>query len=94
MGYKKITILQKNKNWKCCTVSKWRPNNRILFRGISILTKIWKNTFRKEFVNEIWLKVGEHDYINITEITFEKKIFRFKMAAKKFFCVKRNVSDS
>ena len=25
---------------KCCTVSKWRPNNRFLFRVVSILAKI------------------------------------------------------
>ena len=45
---------------KCCTVSKWRPKNRFLFRVISILAKIWKTTFPKEFFKEIWLKVGEH----------------------------------
>ena len=28
-----------------------------------------------EFFNEIWLKVGEHEYINICEIKFEKKYF-------------------
>ena len=32
---------------------------RFLFRVISILAKIWKTTFPKEFFNEIWLKVGE-----------------------------------
>ena len=31
-----------------------------------------KNHFPKEFFNEIWLKVGEHEYIYITEITFLK----------------------
>ena len=61
----KTTILEKNNNnnnnnWKCYTVSKWRPNNRFLFRIISILAKIWKTTFPKEFYNEIWLKV-EHE---------------------------------
>ena len=30
-----------------------------LFRVISILAKIWKNTFPKEFVNEIWLQCCE-----------------------------------
>ena len=44
-----------------CTVSKWRPNNRFLFRVISILAKFWKNTFPKEFFNEIWLKEGEYE---------------------------------
>ena len=71
--------------WKCCTVSKWRRNNQFLFRVISILAKMWKTTFPKEFFNEIWLKVGEHEYIYITEITFLNKLFRLKMAAKTIF---------
>ena len=25
------------------------------------MTVIWKTTFPKEFFNEIWLKVGEHE---------------------------------
>ena len=75
MDYKKLQFCKKKKikNWKCCTVSKWRPNNRFLFRVISILAKIWKTAFPKEFFNEIWLKVGEHEYIYITEIAFWKK---------------------
>ena len=74
MGYKNSQFCKKKKIRKCCTVSKWRPNNRFLFRIISILAKIWKTTFPKEYLNEIWLEVGEHEYINITEITFEKII--------------------
>ena len=70
--------------WKYCTVLKWRPNNRFLVHSISILGKIRKPTFPKEFANEIKLKVGEQEYIYITEITF-LKIFRFKMTAKTFF---------
>ena len=66
MDYKKSQFCKKNEN----TVSKWRPNNRFSFRIISFLAKIWKNTFPKEFLNEIYLKVGEHEYIYITEITF------------------------
>ena len=32
-----------------------------------------KTTFPKEFFfNEIWLYVGEHEYIYITEITFKE----------------------
>ena len=46
--------------FECCTVSKWRPNNRFLFRVISILAKFWKTTFPKEFFNEIWLKEEEY----------------------------------
>ena len=53
-----------------CTVSKWRPNNQFSFRVISISAKIWKPTFPKEFFNEIWLKLGDHEYINTAEIKF------------------------
>ena len=49
----KITILQKKKYRKCCTISKWQPNNWFLFRLISIFAKIWKTTFPNEFFNEI-----------------------------------------
>ena len=81
-GLLKITILKKKieklkKNWKCCTVSKWRSNNWFLFHVISILARIWKTTFPKEVFNEIWLKVGEHEYIYITEIRFFLKIIPF-----------------
>ena len=84
MDYKKIPILQKNFE-RCCTVSKWRPNNRFLFRVISILAKIWKNAFPKEFFNEVWLKVGEHEYIYITEIKFWKNYSVLKWPPKQFF---------
>ena len=30
-----------------------------------------KKTFPKEFFNEIGLKLGDHEYINIAEIKFE-----------------------
>ena len=29
-----------------------------------------KNTFPKEFFNEIWLKLGDHEYIIIADIKF------------------------
>ena len=41
--------------------SKMAAKYRFLFHTISILAKIWKTTFPKEFFNEIWLKVGEHE---------------------------------
>ena len=53
-----------------CTVSKWRPNNRFSFRDISISAKIRKTTFPKEFFDEIWLKLGDHENINIAELKF------------------------
>ena len=34
------------------------------------------NTFPKEFFNEIRLKIGEHEYIYITEIKFLKNPFQ------------------
>ena len=43
-----------------------------------------------EFFNEIWLKEGEHECINICEIKFEKKIFCLEMAAKASFVTLRN----
>ena len=30
--------------------------------------EIWKTTFPTEFVNEIWLRIGDHKYINIVAI--------------------------
>ena len=45
-------------------------------------SQFWKKI---EFFNKIWLKVGEHENIYITEITFFKNLFRFKIAAKNFF---------
>ena len=49
-----------------------------LVRIISILAKIWKTTFPKEFFNEIGLKVGEDEQIYITEITFWQKSILFQ----------------
>ena len=91
MDYKKSQFCtkKKKKKWKYCTVSKWQPNNRFLFRVISILAKIWKTTFPKEFFNEIWLKVGEHKYIYITEIIF-KKIISFWNGGQNNFLILRN----
>ena len=48
----------------------WRPNNWFSFCVISSVAKIWKTTFTKEFFNEIWLKLGDHEYIYIAEIKF------------------------
>ena len=45
----------------------------LLFRENSHVTKIWKTPFPMEFFNEIWLKVGEHEYIYIFEIKLKKK---------------------
>ena len=51
------------------TISKWHPNDQFLFWFISILIgKNLKNLFSKRIFNEIWLIIGDHEYINIAEI--------------------------
>ena len=35
-----------------------------------LVTKIWKNTFPKEFFIEIWLKLGDCDYKYIVDLIF------------------------
>ena len=67
------------------TVSKLRPNNRFSFRVISILAKVYKTTFPKEFFNSIWLKLGDHEYIYIAEIRFEKFHSGAILGANHFF---------
>ena len=39
--------------------------NEFSFHENSHVTKIGKTTFPMEFFNEIWLKVGEYEYIYI-----------------------------
>ena len=52
-----------------------------------------------DFFNEIWLKVGEHEYIYNVEIKFEKKkkkkkkLFCLQMAAKTSFVTLRNYAN-
>ena len=36
-------------------------------------------------INEIWLKVREHEYIYITEITFQENYSVLKWRPKQFF---------
>ena len=40
------------------------------FAAFQFRPKFEKQTFPKEFFNEIWLKLGDHEYINIAEIKF------------------------
>ena len=44
-----------------------------------------KEHFSKGIFNEIWLKVGEHEWIYITEITFKKNHSVLKWRPKQFF---------
>ena len=36
-------------------------NNKFSIRKNSHVTKIWKNTFQKDFFNKIWLKAEEYE---------------------------------
>ena len=40
---------------------------------------------KKKIFNEIWLKLGEHEYIYITEITFFKNYSILKWRPKQYF---------
>ena len=69
---------------------KRRPKNEFSFRENWNVTKSWKKK-KKHFPNgifsEIWLKVGEHEYIYIFEIKFEKKkILLLKSGDQNKFC--------
>ena len=49
-----------------CTVSKWRPKNRFSFWRHFDFGENLKNHFPKGiFFNEIWLKLGDHEYITL-----------------------------
>ena len=83
-GLSKITILQK----KFENVVPFQNGGQITdfyFASFRFWPKFEKNTFRKVFFNEIWLKVGEYEYIYITEITFKKKYSVLKWRPKRFF---------
>ena len=64
----------------------------ILFRIISILAKTWKNSFPKEFFNEIWLRVEELESIYITEIAL-KKSYSVLIWRPKYFLILCNYAN-
>ena len=65
------TAIFKQKIPQKIIVLKWQPNDQFSFRVTSISAEIWKITFPKEFFDEIWLIVGDHECINIAEINLE-----------------------
>ena len=84
MDYQKITILEHNFE----NVVPFQNGGQITdfyFASIQFWPKFWKTTFPKEFLNEIWVKVGEYEYIYITEITFFKNCSVLKWRPKQFF---------
>ena len=55
-------------------VSKWRQNNQFYFASFKFWQKFEKlkkkkKTFPKELFKEIWLIIGDIEYINISEAT-------------------------
>ena len=67
-GLQTITILEKNEN-----VVPFQNGGQITdfyFASFRIWPKFEKPLSQRNFFNEIWLKVGEHEYIYISEITF------------------------
>ena len=69
---------------------KMAANERIFVSQEKSRDQNLKNHFPKELFNKIWLKDEEHEYINIFEIKFEKKLFCLKMPAKTSFVTLRN----
>ena len=84
MDYRKSQFLKKNEN-----VVPFQNGGQITdfyFTSFRFWPKFEKkkNTFQTECFNEIWLKVGEYEYIYITEITFLKKYSVLKCWPKHF----------
>ena len=70
------------------TTAKKKTNFR--FAKIITVTKTWKTTFPKEFFDETWLKLKEHEYLNNFLNKIWKKKICLKMAAKTSFVTLRN----
>ena len=64
------TIFQKKKNKIYVPFQSGGQITDFHFATFRFRPKFEKNTFTKEFFNEIWLKLGDHEYINIAEIKF------------------------
>ena len=67
-----VQAIKKLQFWKkkCCSVSKWRPNNRFLFRVISILAKFLKTLSQRNFSMKFGWKEENMNRFFISEITF------------------------
>ena len=77
MDFKKTQFCKKKKKKKNENVVPFQNGGQITdfyFTSFRFWAKFEKNTFQTEFFNEIWFKVGEYEYIYITEITFLKSI--------------------
>ena len=82
MDYKKSQFWKKKEN-----VVLFQNGGQITdfyFASFWFRPKFEKITFPKELFNEIWLKVGEHEYIYITEITFKRNYSGLKWRPKQF----------
>ena len=57
----------------------------ISFRVIAQYHENWKTTFPKDFFHKNWLIIADHRYKFISEIKFEKKLFRYGLRGKTNF---------
>ena len=67
MDYKKSQFWRK-KNENVVPFQNGGQMTDFYFASFQVWPK-FESTFPKEFFNEIWLNVGEHEYIYINEIT-------------------------
>ena len=60
------------------------------FASFQFWQKFEKNPFLKEFVNDIRLIIGDHEYINIAEIDIEQFYSAGILGAKIFSCTPKH----
>ena len=58
---------------KICTVLKWRPKRIFFLHHFDFWQKMGKN-----FLKGIWLKIEDHEYINIAKLKIEKFLILFQ----------------
>ena len=84
-GLLKITKKKKKKNENVVPFQNGGQITDFCFASFRFWPKFEKPLSQRNFFNEIWLKVGEHEYIYITEITFLKIYSVLKWLPKQLF---------
>ena len=83
-GYKKSQFCKKK--FKCCSVSKWQPNNQFLFRVISILAKFLKKPLsQRNFSMKFGSKKENMNKFSLLKQHFLRSYFVSKWWPKQFF---------
>ena len=89
----KTTVFKQKKRPKKITVTKWPPNDRYSFRARCFdFGKNLKNTFPMKCFNEIWLIIGDHEYIKIPEIKIGNFYSGGILGEKHFFLHPKNTN--